>query len=875
MATISTSQTFDSATRTAAETYTIQNGAVFTIDTHTRYNAGVSALAGAAGLGSFTMTNATGGEVFVNGTKVKMVAFSGGSGTVPAYNANIVQGGVTGVFLAVLTAINAVPTLPGAAMPATGFIMFKSVSGGSFAAGAITSGMTATVVGTEKPGFLEIVGCASSGATIGRAQKWKHRMQWFSPFDTSGNLITCSGSAGQQIQLPNFGGANRFYPGVWVEDSVGANTYTFWPAFLAGTGSPWSTTNLGTTARNRFVQCLAGGIVRFGNDGTNAIGAVPASGCKIRIPNILLGSCAATPTASDTVPNATVATRFDFTVTNAGQIDIEGFIGHWYMSLGQAYSVKLHNFAHFDILTITECATALDLNNGGTGLYSNIGTDANNFVLTSNFAGGTITDWKVGRSGTIGSADYGTNISYCNNITFTRCEFQNRALRSNAAALTARFFYCSGLTFTDCASIGSGLMIDACSNTTFNNHGYCDLYTATSSGTNPPLGAIYLQNGTNNTLVNGWSWYDNLANVHPDSAILYLNNAIGVKARNIGTFASKMSAGSSNAMLYFCNDAGNSNTIEFKRVYFDLIATTFYNAVNSSKNVEITNCTGNVTATKNLVSAALNQLIKNSAMAGIAPASTASIYGSIFYHHFTSASAGRLGLVFSEPTAEYAPYVTTNFTSSSTGTSGFNSTNGLALINNGDYAIYRFPFKIKGIDSLQNSAPTITTATNMLIEYQIDTGSGWSAWKTFNAANLSGETVDEVAGFDFQIKCSATATAAANILTVLYCLTSSNATAQAIQYPLDTATITLQANTTLSGAEIRIYDMDNVPAGSLGTELAGIESNGSSTFSFAAESTNVVWIQIMKSGYIEYGQQYTIPTINTTLSLILTVDTNT
>jgi hypothetical protein len=377
------------------------------------------------------------------------------------------------------------------------------------------------------------------------------------------------------------------------------------------------------------------------------------------------------------------------------------------------------------------------------------------------------------------------------------------------------------LTFTDCVNVGGSIYLLACNDTNFNTPQYADLYVGTSSATTPPVGVIQLIS-SNRTVINGFSWYTSVANVHPDTAILYLSNAIGVKARNIGTAASKLSAGSSNAMLYFCNDAGNSSNIEFKRVYFNLIATTFYNAINSTKNVEITNCTGNTTSPKNLVSAALNQIIKNSDMVGIAPASTASIYGSIFYHHFTSTTAGRLGLVFSEPTAEYAPYVTTNFTSSATGISGFNSNNGLALINSGDYAIFEYPFKIIGIDSFQNSAPTVTTSTNMTTEYAINTGSGYSAWKTFNATNLSGETVDEVAGFYFKIRVTANATNAANILTVLYALTNSNATAQAIEYPLDVATVSV--SNLVTGTRVKATKVSDGTVLYNGTETAGVVS---------------------------------------------------
>jgi len=75
-------------------------------------------------------------------------------------------------------------------------------------------------------------------------------------------------------------------------------------------------------------------------------------------------------------------------------------------------------------------------------------------------------------------------------------------------------------------------------------------------------------------------------------------------------------------------------------------------------------------------------------------------------------------------------------------------------------------------------------------------------------------------------------------------------------------TITISANVTLAGAEIRIYDMDNLPAGSLGTELSGIESCLGETYQYTGDAGNTVWIQIMKDGYIEFGTSLTLPSVS-------------
>jgi len=87
------------------------------------------------------------------------------------------------------------------------------------------------------------------------------------------------------------------------------------------------------------------------------------------------------------------------------------------------------------------------------------------------------------------------------------------------------------------------------------------------------------------------------------------------------------------------------------------------------------------------------------------------------------------------------------------------------------------------------------------------------------------------------------------------------------------ATVTFSAQVSLVGAEIRIYDLDAVsPPGAgpyLGTELAGTDSNGSSTYAYPGSVGNTIWVQIMLDGYVEYGQQLTIPSSDATIPIIL------
>lgn len=99
-------------------------------------------------------------------------------------------------------------------------------------------------------------------------------------------------------------------------------------------------------------------------------------------------------------------------------------------------------------------------------------------------------------------------------------------------------------------------------------------------------------------------------------------------------------------------------------------------------------------------------------------------------------------------------------------------------------------------------------------------------------------------------------------------------TGPSITVSVASATLTIAANISLVGAEVRIYDLDNTPTGSLGTELAGTESAPSSTYAYSGTGGNVVWVQILAAGYEEFGQELTLPATSTTFTALLRLDSN-
>jgi hypothetical protein len=87
-------------------------------------------------------------------------------------------------------------------------------------------------------------------------------------------------------------------------------------------------------------------------------------------------------------------------------------------------------------------------------------------------------------------------------------------------------------------------------------------------------------------------------------------------------------------------------------------------------------------------------------------------------------------------------------------------------------------------------------------------------------------------------------------------------------------TLTIESNVDLTGAEIRIYD-NEFGTNNLGTELVGTETHTASTFSTDQLGTNnLIWIQIIQLGYVEFGQAFTIGESDITFTANLQLDNN-
>jgi hypothetical protein len=146
--TITAAQNIDElTTKAGTDTYNIDGGTL-TIDQNTLFGQNV----GTGSMGNITISSSLGGTVEIDGRYVRAIPYDTNSGNVPNYNTVIgAPGGASGKFIGLVTTMQAAPTAPAAAVPATGFILVKQWNGIAYANDEALTGIGATVNGTDSP----------------------------------------------------------------------------------------------------------------------------------------------------------------------------------------------------------------------------------------------------------------------------------------------------------------------------------------------------------------------------------------------------------------------------------------------------------------------------------------------------------------------------------------------------------------------------------------------------------------------------------------------------------------------------------------------------------------------------------------------------
>lgn len=509
-------------TKAGSDTYDIRGG-YLTVDQHTRY--GVAQNTSAA-MGNITMSAVSGGTIEFTSALVRLVPFSGGSGTVPNVGVTISQGSASGKLIGVYTGLTSAPLASGATMGATGYTLIRQWNSVSYIAASALTGITATTAGIDRAGWLEIVGVDALTATVNRLNTFKVRGEWY---DFLG--VTTDGVRTSTYQIPS-NGTLVYLAGVWVETGTATNQYEFYPC--AGTATALSGFTSSDSVRGKVCWISTTGVVRFGSDGTNSTGGyTPPSGRKIRIPNIFFTTCTAGALTVNALPNATLATRFDFTTTGGGNIDIDKASIAWYPSFAQPYSVLLSNVSILTQLLVSEIASPISWISVG------VGQEAANTQLALSmatcFAGGVMSacTWTVATQA--GSGNYVTSYTDIDGFTIVNEKSFSFTKTANATTGTATLTRTANSSWTNSLFGGGRIFMTTCTNVNYTNTSYFDNLSGTTAVAIP----MYLFDiGTNcSNIIFDTVTFSGLTMAQPYSGILNIGSAgcSNIKLRNLGT----------------------------------------------------------------------------------------------------------------------------------------------------------------------------------------------------------------------------------------------------------------------------------------------------------------------------------------------------
>lgn len=820
------------------DTYAISNGSTLLINTDSYQCANHSTAFGSLDTVSFS---GIGGKLKIDGTSVRVIPYNTGTGTVPAVGTTITQGGASATFLGVWSSWLVEPTASGAAMPVTGFIKVRGVTG-AFAAGALT-GISASATGPDVVGWIEVRGTDTATITVPRTGAFEVVGDWF-------ELGTTNGTRGQVLACPTTATVASVFPGVWIETAPGSGVYDRFNSV----GSLAANANTHTDSRAMvFWQTTSG--IRIGSDGTNNVGYLPPSGCKVRIPNVILTCCTRTVSGSGprVLPNATLGTRQEFVTTASGTIDVSHCVFQWYGNFLQAYRANVSNAAFCDTLILQEIASILAVSNC---IVSPTQSQINNALWAQScFKSGIISDCNFARISLAVNGTYVSSLTSCIGVTLQNVK--SIALTNRAGVTTGAFQInqCNNVTLNGCHAIGGRVFVVSATGITILSQLYSDLFSGTT-GTSLPHSAVDFSTGCSDCLVSGVSIIG--TNAQPYNALVLLNGVRGVRVRNIGTPASPIDLGSVNACNYIVQSVGNNSLVKIQRCYAINTRTGPWLLVNDDIGVTIENCSGDYAAS---VAVPSNETTTRSVALSSPTAGQLAVYGTHWRSGFFSATTGRVEVLCNEPS--------TSTTDECTFSGGaFNSSGQIALTSVGHTATWTMKYFALGHTALANSPPTRTGTNtgNLDYEFQIDTGSGFGAWQSLTAANLSAVSITPTTGFRLKIRATCTVANAGNLLTNISVHTTTTASAQNDNlYPLDR--YDLQIIGIQSGSDVVILRS--------GAIVAQADQISGTTYDYEFYGAETVDIGVLKAGFVPlYFRNFSLPASDYILPVAQQADRN-
>lgn len=832
--TVSTNTNWHAITgRAGSDIYNVGANVTLTIDGDTRYGPNTTPTTG-----PFAQLNCTtfNGRIVVDGRNVRLIPYDTGSGNVPAADTVISQGGVTGNLLGVWSALNVPPTAAGAAMPTTGFIKVRQKAGGDYAAGALT-GIGANATGADIAGWIEIVG-TDTGFIQGLDASCHVDIlgEWF-------DLGVTSGTRNQTLQGPA-SLADTWYPGVFIETTVGSGVFAFWP-------SAGGTLNVAQDARGQVVWCGSQGDVRIGHNGTSDAGQLPAAGLRVVIGNIIWMST-----------NTTIGLGVN---KNPTSMSVSGKFALGAISGGAAgaYAIdKLTSNVGFGVSASTQSIAATyyaQLNNltfrvmspsslSRCGVGAKAGSTGQAFSVSDTGALVDISDSVF--TGLLPAAFVPLcQLSAMQLVSFYRTRFAMLSPRVGNQNILFGNAATRGGVYEDCEFIGGQVVIPQ--SAVARRMKFCDRIFGTIDSVQPMVGITV----SNDATLDGLEWLIATPNTcHPYNGLV--QKTIGSKVRNIGSPAAPLDLGTVNPCRGFYGfPAGGVNTWNDNQVERCYVKNGVTFALDQSGAMGIRGVYNNIGLYGATLAGVSPVTVAEATYKGLNTDNAGAFFvnagkpGTHFADLFYSDTAGRIYVLGSTPTARSATQCVL-----SGGAVGNGSTS-IYLFGVGATAEYTTHF-IRGHTGFQNVTQvsgtggfTTTVFANSTVEYDLDKGAGFSGtWKAVSGANMSAETgIDPATGFRLKVR------VISNIPTLqtfssFFFHTTTTAADRYTLYPIDESTVTVSGLAT--GSRVKVTRVDT---GAL--LYSGVESSGA--VSFQTDYVGQIAIEARKASSAPYYQPWT------------------
>lgn len=823
------------------ETITINGGSV-TIDADVRWNQQ------AAVFGNLTCSATLGGNIFFDATETWEIAFDASTGNVPtqgALGANGVTGGTsgaTGELTRVWATGSLTPATAGGAMPASGFIKLRSKTG-TFQDNEIITlpgGATVTVNSATggKRSWIHVVGANTFGITLNRLNKWQCRGDWYELGETDG-------TDDQTFQFPVADNCS----GIQIETAAGSGVYEWYPNvhYRWGTATQFIPT---TDGRGKFCgQDVTTGVITIARRATNACGFKPPSGCKVRVPNIILSNSSSADWDANILA-ATLAIRYETTTTGLGEVDLEYVSCNWYLNLTSVYNFRLKNSTWGRQLVITTPASPIEIENCCSGCdisdpYTSTVGATNGLLFATNYQGATVNNCRITHSNAFNGAAVFI-LNFTNNLVCTNSRFDlfggaGSQDRNNATNPCVQATSLTNSRFENCQFMGGRVILSAGLNLLFKNIQYCDKISGATNAVfaNSILTTI---SSTTNLTIDGLSWFEGLTNVYTNTALFALTDTLNVIVRNIGTktvpLVSDATLGPTSAATLT-----NARNVVLQRIYCDTFRTSVLTAPTTAQDIKCYDLRG---AYANAFTSPGFNVDTRGAKATATAGTLTGARGIHWRDGYTSATAGFIRILGIEPTNQTANQVSLTLN----GAGGWTGTGNVAMPSLGDECVWTQQYFALGHTGFSSVSFGGTNTGNFTFTFQYDTGSGWNGtWLTLDNATLAGlGAINPATGIKMKFRAVVATASSTNAINFISCITTSTTTAQLEEQPLVSDSIGRIENLE-SGSRIQIYNVTT------STELYNGAASGT-TYDYEYLSGTVVnsgdeiRIRVAKLGYL-------------------------